>query len=103
MLDRAQQHAARAAGGVVDRLALLRVEDLDHHAHDAARRVELARLVAAGDVGELADQVLVGIAENVGADRLVAEGIAEKPSMRSLSSSSVNFSLLPQSAVPKTR
>ena len=73
VLDRAEQHAARAAGRIVDRLAFLRVEHLDHHPHDAARGVELAGLVASGDVGELADQVLVGVAEHVGADRRVAE------------------------------
>ena len=52
VLDRPEQHAAGAAGRVVDALALLRVEDVDHHADDAARRVELARLLALGDVGE---------------------------------------------------
>ena len=67
VLDRAEQHAAGAAGRVVDGLALLRVEDVDHHPDDAARGVELAGLLALGDVGELADQVLVGVAEDVGA------------------------------------
>ena len=73
MLDRAEQHAAGAAGRVVDALALLRIEQLDHHPHDAPRRVELTRLLAPRDVGELADQVLVGVAQNVGLDRLVAQ------------------------------
>ena len=36
MINRGQQHAAGAAGGVVDRLAFLRIEDLDHHPHHAA-------------------------------------------------------------------
>ena len=79
VLDRAEQHAARAAGRVVDALALLGVEDVDHHPHDAARRVELARLLALGDVGELADQVLVGVAEDVGVDRRVAERDLREP------------------------
>ena len=79
VLDRPEQHAARAAGRVVDALALLRVEDVDHHPHDAARGVELAGLLALGDVGELADQVLVGVAEDVGADRRVAERDLREP------------------------
>ena len=73
VLDGAEQHAARAAGRVVDALAGLRVEQFHHHADDAAGRVELAGLLALGDVGELADQVLVGVAEDVRADGLVAE------------------------------
>jgi hypothetical protein len=50
--DGGEQHAARAARRVVDGLALLRIEDVDHQAHDAARGVELARLLVRG-VGEL--------------------------------------------------
>ena len=73
VLDRPEEHAAGAAGRVVDALALLRVEDVDHHPDDAARGVELAGLLALGDVGELADQVLVGVAEDVGGDGRVAE------------------------------
>jgi hypothetical protein len=73
VLDRTEKHAACAAGGVVDGLALLGVEDLDHHANDAARGVELARLLPARDIGELADQVLVRVAQDIGADGLVAE------------------------------
>ena len=52
---------------------LPRIEQLNHHPHHASGRVELARLLAPRDVGELADQVLVGIAEDVGPDRRVAE------------------------------
>ena len=73
MLDRAEQHAAGATGRVVDALTLLRIEQLDHHPHHTARRIELARLLAPRDVGELADQVLVGVAEDVGSDRRVAQ------------------------------
>ena len=51
----AEQHAARAAGWIVDGFAFLGVEDLDHHAHNAARSVELASLVSTGDVSELTD------------------------------------------------
>lgn len=59
MLDRPEQHAAGTAGRVVDALPLSWVEDVDHHPHDAAGGVELARLLAPGYVGEAADQVLV--------------------------------------------
>ena len=69
----ARQHAACTAGRVVDRLAFLGVEDLDHHPYHTTGSVEFASLVAAGDVGELADEVLVGVAENVGVDGGVAE------------------------------
>ena len=79
VLDGAEQHAARAARRVVDGLAGLRVEQFHHHPDDAAGRVELAGLLALGDVGELADQVLVGVAEDVRADRLVAERHPGKP------------------------
>ena len=44
VVDGGQQHAAGAAGGVVDRLAFLRVEDLDHHPHHATWGIELACL-----------------------------------------------------------
>ena len=73
MLDRAEQHATGTAGWVVDALAFLRIEDLDHHADNAARGVELAGLVAACHIGELADQILVGVTEHVRADCLVAK------------------------------
>ena len=72
-----EQHAAGAAGRIVDGLALLRVEDVDHQADDAARGVELAGLLVGG-VGELLDQVLVGVADDVVADRRVAEGQAPR-------------------------
>jgi hypothetical protein len=79
VLDRAEQHPARAAGRVVDGLAFLRVEHLDHHPHNTARGVELAGFVSAGDVGELANQVLVGVAEDICADGLVAEREGREP------------------------
>ena len=72
VVDGLQQHAAGAAGGVVDGFAFLRVEDVDHQPHHGARRVELARLLVGG-VGELLDQVFVGLAEDVGLCRLIAE------------------------------
>ena len=65
VLARLDQHAARAAGRVVDAHAWLRVDELDQHADDIGRGVELAALLAGG-VGEVLDQVLVGGAEQVG-------------------------------------
>ena len=62
-----------AAVRVVDRLTFLWVEDLDYHAHNTSRGVELAHLVPAGHICELADQIFVGVAQDVGADGLVAE------------------------------
>ena len=90
---RSMQHAAGAAGGVVDGLALLRVEDVDQHPDDRTRGVELARLLVR-EVGELLDQVLVGVAEHVGADGGVAERDLGEVLDRVLSSSSGSRSLL---------
>ena len=59
------EHAARARARVVDAHALTGLDQADHHADDGAGRVELAALLA-GRVGELADQVLVGGAQQVG-------------------------------------
>ena len=65
VVARLDQHAARAAGGVVDAHAGLRIDDLDQRAHHIGRGVELAGLLAGG-VGEVLDQVFVGRAEQVG-------------------------------------
>ena len=66
------EHAAGAAAGVVD-AALVRLDHLDQQPDDAARRVELAALLAFG-AGELAEEVLVDAAEDVlGAVLLAAE------------------------------
>ncbi len=64
MLDGLQQHAAGAAGGVINRLALTGIEDVHHEPHDGARGVELARLLVRG-IGELLDQILVSLPEDV--------------------------------------
>src|SRR5437773_1958950 len=64
VFDGAKEHAAGAASRVVNALAGLRVEQVHHHPNDAPGRVELARLLPLGDVSELADQVLVGVAED---------------------------------------
>ncbi len=63
---RLHEHAAGAAGGVED-AAVERLDDLDDQADDAARRVELAALLALG-AGELAEEVLVDAAEGVVVD-----------------------------------
>ena len=72
VLDSGQEHAAGAAGGVVDGLAGLRVEDRRHEPDDCARGVELARLLVGG-LGEPLDEHLVGVAENVARDGGVGE------------------------------
>ena len=72
VVDGLHQHAAGAAGGIVDGFALLGVEDVHHQAHHGARRVELAGLFVGG-VGEFLDQVFVGLAEDVRLRRLIAE------------------------------
>ena len=45
MVNGLQQHAARAAGGIIDGLAFLGIEDVDHQPHDGARGVKLAGLL----------------------------------------------------------
>ena len=72
----------------------------DHQPHDAARRVELAGLLVGG-VGELLDQVLVGLAEDVGFCGFVAQAMPEKCSIRSRSSASESRSLFVHWASPK--
>src|SRR6267142_4149775 len=64
MVNSFEQHAARAASGIVDGLALARIKDLDHEPHDCTWRVKLASLLV-GDVGELLYQVFVGLPEDV--------------------------------------
>ena len=66
-VDRLDEHAAGAAGRVVDRLAGLRVEDADDEVDDLARGEELTGLLA-GLVGEVLQQVLVRLAEQVVGD-----------------------------------
>jgi hypothetical protein len=62
--DAGEQHAAGAAGGVIDGLAGLHVEHLGHEVDDGAVRVELGGGVA-GVVGELLDEILVALAQLV--------------------------------------
>ena len=60
------EHSAGAGCGVADAHALARLQQLDDEAHHRPGRVELAALLP-GVVGELVDQVLVGVAQHVAA------------------------------------
>ena len=76
VLGGVDEHAAAARAGVVDAHACSRLDQANHHADDVPRCVELACL-AAGGVGELGDQVLVGGAEQVGElEVLVPQAVA---------------------------
>ena len=70
------EHAARAARGVIDTHARSGLEDSDHRADDIARGVEVAALFARR-LGEHIDEKLVGRAEQVGElEILVAQPVA---------------------------
>ena len=60
---RLHEHAAGAAGGVVD-AAFVGGEHLDEAAHDAGRGVELAAVLALG-AGEAGEEILVDAAEQI--------------------------------------
>jgi hypothetical protein len=60
---RLHEHAAGAAGGVVD-AALVGGEHLDEAAHDAGRGVELAAVLALG-AGEAGEEIFVHAAEQI--------------------------------------
>ena len=60
---RLHEHAAGAAGGVVD-AAFVGGEHLDEAAHDAGRGVELAAVLALG-AGEAGEEILVHAAEQI--------------------------------------
>jgi hypothetical protein len=62
--DGGEQHAAGAAGGIIDALAGLRLEHLGHQVDNGAVRVELGSRVA-GVVGEFFDEILVALAQLV--------------------------------------
>ena len=68
------EQAARAAGGVVDGHARLRVQQVCHQHADLARRVELAGALSL-TLGELAQQVLVGPAQDIRLDILQAQAV----------------------------
>ena len=66
--------------GVVNRVASLRLGELDEQANDLARRIELATFLT-GAIGEVLDEVFVGGAEQVGELEVVVDedesGLAE--------------------------
>lgn len=69
------EHAARAAGGIVDAHAGPGMKQAHHEADDVARGVEVAALLA-GRLGEHVDEEFVGRAEQVGKlEVLVAQGV----------------------------
>lgn len=70
------QHAAAARARVVHPLARPRVDQSHHHPHHWSRRVELAALLACR-LSELADQVLLRDAEQIGKlEVLTAKAVA---------------------------
>jgi hypothetical protein len=70
------EHAARAAGGVVDAHAGRGLDDADHEANDVAGRVEIATFLARR-LGKHVDEKFVGRAKEVGElEILVAEAVA---------------------------
>lgn len=73
MLNGLQQHAARAASGIVDGLTFLGVENVHHQTNNRARGVKLAGLLV-GEVGELLNQVFVGLTEDISLRGLIPEG-----------------------------
>ncbi|TQN50774.1 hypothetical protein DLNHIDIE_00629 [Acidithiobacillus thiooxidans ATCC 19377] len=68
------EQAAGAAGGVVDFHAGLRLEHAGHDGADLGRSIELAGALAAA-FGELADQVFVALADDVGLDVVETEAL----------------------------
>ena len=68
------KHPARTRGRVVDALAGLGLEHLDHQVDKRPVGIELLRCVA-GVVGELLDKVLVAVAELVLRDVGDAQGV----------------------------
>src|SRR2546422_11495815 len=66
------EHAAAAAGRVVNGVAWLRFKNPDEGVHDFGRSEELASL-RARVVSELLDEVFVGAAKNVAGNAFVGE------------------------------
>jgi hypothetical protein len=73
--DALQEQAARAAGPVAHRHAGPRLQHLGHQKANLGRRVELAAGLARL-AGEVADEVFVGVAEQVIGDVRAVEGLA---------------------------
>jgi hypothetical protein len=68
------EEAAGAAAGVVDGHAGFGLEDAGHDGADLGRGVELAGALAAA-LSELADEILVALADDVGLDVIQAEAL----------------------------
>ena len=100
MVNCFEQHATCAAGGIVNGLAFLGIEDIDHQSHNGARRIKLAGFFI-GRVGELLDQVFVGLAKDVSLRTALPRLMREKCSIRSRSSESGRRSLFDHAASPK--
>ena len=73
MVDGLQQHTAGAASGIVDRLSLVRVEDVHHEADNGSGGVELAGFLIRS-IGKALDEIFVGLPEEVGLRSLIPEG-----------------------------
>ena len=95
------EHAAGAAGGVVDRLAGLGLQHQRHQVDEGAVGVELLGGVA-GVVGELLDQVLVAVAELVLGQVRDRQRLGGEVLDQVLSVASGSRFLLPQSPSPNT-
>ena len=65
------EHPPGAACRIIDRFAGFRLQQLDHEFHDAARRIEFTGILLA-HVSEFLDQILIGIAHDIGRIVLVA-------------------------------
>jgi len=74
VIDGLDEHAAGAASRVIDALALVGIDDQAHEVDHRAGRVELAGLFI-GEVGEMLDQVFVGLPQHVGSHEGPGEGV----------------------------
>lgn len=63
-MDSLKEHAASAASGIMDGLAIAWIDDVHHGPHDRTRHVELARLFVGG-VSQAFDEVFVSLPEDV--------------------------------------
>ena len=72
MVQSFQQHAAGAAGGIIDSLPGFGGKDADHESDNRTRRVKLPGFLV-GQVREFPDQVLVRLAEHIRLAVLVSQ------------------------------
>ena len=71
ILGGVNQHSGGTGGGVADAHTFLWFQQLHDESHDLARGVELAAFLA-GVVGELVDEILVGVSQHVASAAVVA-------------------------------